>query len=63
MNERDTSSHGDTLKCQIYSMPMSKQKKLWVGDESSQTDRVIPIYPPQVCSQGNKNAKVYRYND
>ena len=43
--------------CAKYGKPMLKQKKLRANHETAQanrwTDRVIPIYPPELCSQGS----------
>ena len=50
--------------CAKYGKPMSNQKKLLAGHESAQTDeqtdrqsdRVIPISPPELHSRGYKYA-------
>ena len=54
MNVLDTSSYGDTPMCQIW-LANVKPKKVMGRTPictDRRTDRVIPIYPPELRSRG-----------
>ena len=65
MNVCDTSSHGDTLMCEIWLANVKPKKKLQAGHESVQTTNVRTdrhttegfLFPPELRSQGPPGIK------